>query len=110
MEGRKAAFAAALSPDYYVQDGVIPHPAFVLQEIENLSQKYGYRIANVFHAGDGNLHPSSLRQFSAWRTGAGKRVGGEILKLCVQVGGSMENMASVQISGAICRTCLPHRT
>ena len=93
-KGRKAAFAAAghLSPDYYVQDGVIPRTqlAFVLQEIENLSQKYGYRVANVFHAGDGNLHPLVLYDNSV--PGALEQVeelGGEILKLCVKVGGSI---------------------
>lgn len=93
-KGRKAAFAAAghLSPDYYVQDGVIPRTQlpFVLQEIENLSQKYGYRIANVFHAGDGNLHPLVLYDNSV--PGALEQVeqlGGEILKLCVKVGGSI---------------------
>ncbi|HIK10056.1 MAG TPA: glycolate oxidase subunit GlcD [Oscillatoriaceae cyanobacterium M33_DOE_052] len=93
-KGRKAAFAAAghLSPDYYVQDGVIPRTqlSFVLTEIENLSQKYGYRIANVFHAGDGNLHPLILYDNSV--SGALEQVeelGGEILKLCVKVGGSL---------------------
>lgn len=93
-KGRKAAFAAAgnLSPDYYVQDGVIPRTQlpFVLQEIENLSQKYGYRVANVFHAGDGNLHPLVLYDNSI--PGALEQVeelGGEILKLCVKVGGSI---------------------
>jgi len=93
-KGRKAAFAAAghLSPDYYVQDGVIPRTQlpYVLQEIENLSQKYGYRIANVFHAGDGNLHPLILYDNSV--PGALEQVeelGGDILKLCVQVGGSI---------------------
>lgn len=93
-KGRKAAFAAAgkLSPDYYVQDGVIPRTQmrFVLQEIEALSAKYGYRIANVFHAGDGNLHPLILYDNSV--PGALEQVeelGGEILKLCVQVGGSL---------------------
>jgi glycolate oxidase len=93
-KGRKAAFAAAghLSPDYYVQDGVIPRTQlpFVLQEIENLSQKYGYKIANVFHAGDGNLHPLILYDNSV--PGALEQVeevGGEILKLCVKVGGSI---------------------
>jgi glycolate oxidase len=93
-KGRKAAFAAAgkLSPDYYVQDGVIPRTQmrFVLQEIETLSQKYGYRIANVFHAGDGNLHPLILYDNSI--PGALEQVeelGGEILKLCVKVGGSL---------------------
>ncbi len=93
-KGRKAAFAAAghLSPDYYVQDGVIPRTqmAYVLKEIEGLSEKYGYRIANVFHAGDGNLHPLILYDNSV--NGALEKVeelGGEILKLCVKVGGSL---------------------
>jgi glycolate oxidase len=93
-KGRKAAFAAAghLSSDYYVQDGVIPRTQlpFVLQEIKYLSQKYGYRIANVFHAGDGNLHPLVLYDNSV--PGALEQVeelGGEILKLCVKVGGSI---------------------
>ncbi|HEY9852585.1 MAG TPA: glycolate oxidase subunit GlcD [Leptolyngbyaceae cyanobacterium] len=93
-KGRKAAFAAAghMSPDYYVQDGVIPRTqlSYVLQEIENLSQKYGYKIANVFHAGDGNLHPLILYDNSI--PGALEKVeelGGDILKLCVKVGGSL---------------------
>jgi glycolate oxidase len=93
-KGRKAAFAAAghLSPDYYVQDGVIPRTQlpYVLQEIETLSRAYGYRIANVFHAGDGNLHPLILYDNSV--PGALEQVeelGGEILKLCVKVGGSI---------------------
>jgi glycolate oxidase len=93
-KGRKAAFAAAghLSPDYYVQDGVIPRTQlpYVLQEIEALSQKFGYQIANVFHAGDGNLHPLILFDNSV--EGALEKVeelGGEILKLCVKVGGSI---------------------
>jgi len=93
-KGRKAAFAAAghLSPDYYVQDGVIPRTQlpYVLQEIEGLSQKFGYKIANVFHAGDGNLHPLILFDNSV--EGALEKVeevGGEILKLCVKVGGSI---------------------
>ncbi|MBE9201636.1 MULTISPECIES: glycolate oxidase subunit GlcD [unclassified Nodularia (in: cyanobacteria)] len=93
-KGRKAAFAAAghLSPDYYVQDGVIPRTqlTYVLQEIEALSQKFGYKIANVFHAGDGNLHPLIL--FDNAVPGALEKVeevGGEILKLCVKVGGSI---------------------
>lgn len=93
-KGRKAAFAAAghLSPDYYVQDGVIPRTQlpYVLREIESLSQEYGYTIANVFHAGDGNLHPLIL--FDNAVSGALEKVeelGGEILKLCVKVGGSI---------------------
>jgi glycolate oxidase len=93
-KGRKAAFAAAghLSPDYFVQDGVIPRTQlpYVLKEIEALSEKFGYRIANVFHAGDGNLHPLILYDNSV--PGALEKVeecGGEILKLCVKVGGSI---------------------
>jgi glycolate oxidase len=93
-KGRKAAFAAAghMSPDYFVQDGVIPRTqlAYVLQEIENLSAKYGYSIANVFHAGDGNLHPLILFDNSVPGALAKvEEVGGEILKLCVRVGGSI---------------------
>ncbi len=93
-KGRKAAFAAAghMSPDYFVQDGVIPRTQLVgvLKEIEALSEKYGYAIANVFHAGDGNLHPLILYDNSV--PGALHQVeelGGEILKLCVKVGGSI---------------------
>lgn len=93
-KGRKAAFAAAghLSPDYFVQDGVIPRTQLpgVLREIEALSQRFGYRVANVFHAGDGNLHPLILYDNDV--PGALETVeefGGEILKLCVRVGGSI---------------------
>lgn len=93
-KGRKAAFAAMgkISPDYYVQDGVIPRTKleYVLSQIESLSQKHGYRVANVFHAGDGNLHPLILYDNAV--SGALEQVeelGGEILKLCVQVGGSI---------------------
>lgn len=93
-KGRKAAFAAMgkLSPNYYVQDGVIPRSQlpYVLNQIQELGQKYGYHVANVFHAGDGNLHPLILYDQS--QAGALEQVehlGGEILKLCVQVGGSI---------------------
>ncbi|MGL6283538.1 MAG: FAD-linked oxidase C-terminal domain-containing protein, partial [Microcoleaceae cyanobacterium] len=93
-KGRKAAFAAAghVSPDYYVQDGVIPRTqmSYVLQRIASLSEKSGYRIANVFHAGDGNLHPLIL--FDNSIPGAleeVEEVGGEILRICVEVGGSL---------------------
>ncbi|BAZ39665.1 glycolate oxidase subunit GlcD [Calothrix sp. NIES-4101] len=93
-KGRKAAFAAAghVSPDYYVQDGVIPRTQlpYVLKEIEELSQKSGYRIANVFHAGDGNLHPLILYNNAIpGELEKVEAVGGEILKLCVRVGGSI---------------------
>jgi glycolate oxidase len=93
-KGRKAAFAAAghVSPDYYVQDGVIPRTQlpYVLKEIEELSQRSGYKIANVFHAGDGNLHPLILYDNSIpGELEKVEEVGGEILKLCVRVGGSI---------------------
>jgi glycolate oxidase len=93
-KGRKAAFAAMgkMSPDYYVQDGVIPRTKleYVLREIAELGEKHGYNVANVFHAGDGNLHPLILYDNSV--PGALEQVeelGGEILKLCVKVGGSI---------------------
>ncbi|HEY9887324.1 MAG TPA: FAD-linked oxidase C-terminal domain-containing protein [Candidatus Obscuribacterales bacterium] len=93
-KGRKAAFAAMgkLSPDYYVQDGVIPRTQlpYVLQAIAALGEKHGYRVANVFHAGDGNLHPLILYNNSIpGELEAVEALGGDILKLCVQVGGSI---------------------
>ncbi len=93
-KGRKAAFGAAgqVSPDYFVQDGVVPRTklAWILSEIEALGRAYGYRIANVFHAGDGNLHPLIMYDNSV--PGALEKVealGGEILKRCVAAGGSI---------------------
>ncbi|MGK7930998.1 MAG: glycolate oxidase subunit GlcD [Microcystaceae cyanobacterium] len=93
-KGRKAAFAAAgkMSANYFVQDGVIPRTklAKVLQEINALGDKYGYRIANVFHAGDGNLHPLILYDNAIegqWEDV--EKLGGEILKCCVDAGGSL---------------------
>ncbi len=93
-KGRKSAFAAAgnMSPDYFVQDGVIPRTrlAEVLTEIEAIGDRHGYKIANVFHAGDGNLHPLIL--YNSALPGALEKVeeiGGEILKLCVEMGGSI---------------------
>ncbi|MEM9487203.1 MAG: glycolate oxidase subunit GlcD [Cyanobacteria bacterium P01_F01_bin.116] len=93
-KGRKAAFAAMgkLSPDYYVQDGVIPRAQLphVLNEIEALSKKYGYDVANVFHAGDGNLHPLILYNNAVpGQLETVEALGGEILKLCVKAGGSI---------------------
>lgn len=93
-KGRKAAFAAMgkISRNYFVQDGVVPRStlASVLSEIDQLAETYGFRIANVFHAGDGNLHPLIL--YDNRVEGAFEKVeelGGEILKLCVRVGGSI---------------------
>lgn len=93
-KGRKAAFAAMgkLSPDYYVQDGVIPRTRLpeVLKEIEHLGKQHGYRVANVFHAGDGNLHPLILYNNNIpGQLEAVEALGGDILKLCVRVGGSI---------------------
>ncbi|MEO0769840.1 MAG: glycolate oxidase subunit GlcD [Cyanobacteria bacterium J06649_4] len=93
-KGRKAAFAAMgqISPDYYVQDGVIPRTRLpeVLREIESLGEQHGYRVANVFHAGDGNLHPLILYNNAIeGELEAVEALGGDILKLCVRVGGSI---------------------
>lgn len=93
-KGRKAAFGAAgqMSPDYFVQDGVVPRTqlAWVLREIEALGETYGYRIANVFHAGDGNLHPLILYDNSvAGALDKVEELGGEILKRCIAAGGSI---------------------
>ncbi len=92
--GRKAAFPAMgrLAPDYYCMDGTIPRRALarVLNEISDLSREYGLRVANVFHAGDGNLHPLIL--FDANREGELERAeafGGKILELCVRAGGTV---------------------
>ncbi|TDJ64060.1 MAG: FAD-binding protein [Proteobacteria bacterium] len=92
--GRKAAFPAMgrISPDYYCMDGTIPRRRLgeVLARIEQLSQEYGLRIANVFHAGDGNLHPLIL--YDANKPGELERteeLGGKICQLCVEVGGTI---------------------
>ncbi|HIF53632.1 MAG: FAD-linked oxidase C-terminal domain-containing protein [Methylococcales bacterium] len=92
--GRKAAFPAVgrISPDYYCMDGTIPkrYLAKVLKQIEQLSTQYGLLVANVFHAGDGNLHPLIL--YNADNEGELEKaelLGGDILKLSVEVGGSI---------------------
>ena len=92
--GRKAAFPAVgrISPDYYCMDGTIPrkHLARVLKEIRRLSGEYGLSVANVFHAGDGNLHPLIL--FDANKPGEltkAEEFGGRILELSVAVGGTI---------------------
>ena len=92
--GRKAAFPAMgrLSPDYYCMDGTIPrkHLAAVLNRIGELSAEYDLPICNVFHAGDGNLHPLIL--YDANMAGELERteeLGGKILELCVAVGGTI---------------------
>src|SRR5690554_1044603 len=92
--GRKNAFPAVgrMSPDYYCMDGTIPRRelARVLKGIGELGEAYGLRVANVFHAGDGNMHPLIL--FDANQPGEFERaeeLGGRILELCVEVGGTI---------------------
>ncbi len=92
--GRKSAFSAVgrLSPDFLVQDGVVPRGRLgeALKTIGELSGKYGLRVANVFHAGDGNLHPLIL--FDGRIEGElekAKSLAGEILQLCIDMGGSI---------------------
>jgi len=90
--GRKAAFPAVgrISPDYYCMDGTIPRARLpqVLKRMRELSAHYGLRVANVFHAGDGNLHPLIL--YDANKPGELEKAedfGADILRLCVEVGG-----------------------
>jgi glycolate oxidase len=93
-KGRKSAFAAVgrITPTYYVQDGVVPRSALpaVLAAIELLSRRYSLPVANVFHAGDGNLHPLIL--YDASQADVQDRVqalGADILRLCIDAGGSI---------------------
>lgn len=93
-KGRKSAFPAVgrISPDYYCMDGTIPRRQLprVLQQISDWSHEYGLAVANVFHAGDGNLHPLIL--FDANQPGELQRTeefGQRILRLCVEVGGTI---------------------
>jgi len=92
--GRKNAFPAAgrVSPDYYCMDGTIPrrHLAQVLQAIETMETTYGLRCANVFHAGDGNLHPLILFDSNIdAEVERAEAFGAAILELCVEVGGTI---------------------
>ena len=93
-QGRKAAFPALaqLAPDYYCMDGTIArqHLAVVLEKISQLSSQYGLPVANVFHAGDGNLHPLILYDAQVdGELAKAERFGGEILSICVEMGGSI---------------------
>jgi glycolate oxidase len=101
-KGRKGAFPAMgrLAPDYYCMDGTIPRKRLpeVLRRISALSAEYGLPVANVFHAGDGNLHPLIL--FDANQPGELRRteeLGGRILELCVAVGGTITGEHGVGI-------------
>ncbi|MGH8180057.1 MAG: FAD-linked oxidase C-terminal domain-containing protein [Steroidobacteraceae bacterium] len=100
--GRKAAFPAmgAISPDYYCMDGSIPRQrlAAVLQAIRQMEGKFGLRCANVFHAGDGNLHPLILFDSNVPdEVARAEAFGGEILELCVREGGSITGEHGVGI-------------
>lgn len=93
-KGRKSAFSAVgrLSPDFIVQDGVVPRSRLgeALRRIAALAQEHGLRCANVFHAGDGNLHPLIL--FDASVPGEherGEALAGRILEMCIEMGGSI---------------------
>ena len=93
-KGRKGAFGAVgrISPDYLCMDGTIPtgQLPYVLRRIGEMSDAYGLKVANIFHAGDGNLHP--LIMFDANRPGSfeeAEKFGADILKLCVEVGGCL---------------------
>ncbi len=107
--GRKAAFPAVgrISPDYYCMDGTIPRHALpeVLQRISRFSERYGLRVANVFHAGDGNLHPLIL--YDANLDGdleKAEAFGSDILELCVDMGGTItgEHGVGVEKLGPMC--------
>jgi glycolate oxidase len=108
-KGRKSAFPAVgrLSPDYYCMDGTIPkrYLGDVLEKINQLSRQYNLRVANVFHAGDGNLHPLIL--YDAGIPGELEKteeLGNKILKFCVQAGGSItgEHGVGIEKLDAMC--------
>ncbi|WP_428087600.1 FAD-linked oxidase C-terminal domain-containing protein [Candidatus Thioglobus sp.] len=108
-KGRKSAFPAVgrLSPDYYCMDGTIPrrHLADMLEKINQLSQKYQLRVANVFHAGDGNLHPLILYDANIeGELEKTEKFGTEILKLSVDMGGSItgEHGVGIEKLDAMC--------
>jgi glycolate oxidase len=112
--GRKAAFPAVgrISPDYYCMDGTIPRRALaeVLTRIEAMTAQFGLRCANVFHAGDGNLHPLIL--FDANMSGEVERTeafGAAILTLCIEVGGTItgEHGVGVEKMGGMCQQFKP---
>jgi glycolate oxidase len=105
-KGRKSAFAAMgrISPNYYVQDGVIPRSEIskVLREIASVTAREGLRVANVFHAGDGNLHPLVL--YDARVPGEehrAEKVAGEILQICIRYGGSITGEHGVGVDKAV---------
>jgi glycolate oxidase len=104
-KGRKGAFAAMgrVSPDYYVQDGVVPRTKLpdVLRRIEELSDEHGLRVGNVFHAGDGNLHPLVLYDAAIeGQVERAKTLADEILAACVEAGGSLTGEHGIGVDKA----------
>jgi glycolate oxidase len=104
-KGRKSAFAAMgrISPSYYVQDGVVPRTKLpeVLRRIAGLGSEYGLRVANVFHAGDGNLHPLVLYDDSVEGEAAlAERLATDILDVCIDAGGSLTGEHGVGVDKA----------
>lgn len=102
--GRKAAFAAVgrISPDYFVQDGVVPRTrlAEVLDRIADMGADAGLRVANVFHAGDGNLHPLVLFDADAGEGDRAEVLATHIAELCVELGGSLSGEHGIGVDKA----------
>jgi glycolate oxidase len=100
-KGRKSAFGAiGRLADYYCMDGTIPlaHLPYVLEQISEICQKHDLKVANIFHAGDGNLHP--LVMYNAndpLQSERAEKAGAEILKLCVDVGGCLSGEHGIGI-------------
>ena len=116
-KGRKAAFAAMgrVSPDYYVQDGVIPRTKLpeVLRGIRELEAEYGLRVGNVFHAGDGNLHPLVLYDGAEEGASDTRARGGDAASSsCASrtAARSPASTASATTRRARCRRCSPAPT
>ena len=104
-KGRKSAFAAMgrVSPDYYVQDGVVPRTKLpeVLRRIAELEGEYGLRVGNVFHAGDGNLHPLVLYDGARrGRARAAQQLAEAILEACIDAGGSLTGEHGIGVDKA----------
>ena len=104
-KGRKSAFAAMgrISPSYYVQDGVVPRTKLpeVLRRISELGREYGLRVANVFHAGDGNLHPLVLYDDRVeGQAEIAERLATDILDVCIDAGGSLTGEHGVGVDKA----------
>jgi len=100
--GRKGALGAfgSIAPNYYILDGVVPRTRLpeVLRRVGAVAESYGFPVANIFHAGDGNLHPCIL--FDDRVAGAAPRVleaGAEIMRLCVDVGGALSGEHGIGI-------------